>query len=612
MNKLINFRKIDLNQFDFIFTNAKADIKKSMDQISQIDNSNLSYLTCFHNPLVISNKVNLDTYILKIVKYHPNKQIRERSDYLVKELAIYESQQFKRQDVYSKIQSYFYDKYTFEKSSLTEEQVAHVEKTIKKYGYMGLTSEAVQQIDLQITDLAYKYNKNLQLNPIVIELNSQELEGCDQAFKKGKIILSASVFNHIMKYCSNRETRKKVYLKYFEDINSNSLILEKIIELRTQKANLSGFHSFSDLILDKTIAKNKFEVKNFLDKIFDKYNPQTSINEIKSYLPPGFKLELWDLGYYTEKIKCMKTNFSLSQIENMIDWDSLLKGIIQICKDLYGYSINEITNPDLVYGPDIKLFEVKVSNSEKVLGYFYLDIKLKGYKIPTAHVVCLVNKSYTSLPIGLLVCNFTPKLLFDNVITLFHEFGHMIHFLSDTRFIPINSMSNAPRDFIETPAKLFELWAYSEYGLKQIFKPEYKSTVNFSKLSSQLLSHRKILFPIQYSKNLMKAYIDLDLHSNKRIMHKAALENYNKIFYSIDSTPQQINILVAWPHLSGGYASEFYSYLWSEFNAKRIYEKFKSKENDKKLGLAYIDLLLSKGSLMDFNEQINLFLNLKI
>jgi len=607
MNQLINFSKIDLN-----FSNAKADIKKSMDQIANTDHSNLSYLTCFHNPLVISNKVNLDTYVLHIGKYHPNKQIRKKSDYLIKELEIYCLAQAKRQDVYSKIQSYFYEKYSFEKLSLSEEQIAHVEKTVKEIGYMSLTSPAIQQIDLEITNLKYKYLKNLALHPIAIELNSDELDGCDQTFKKGRIILSVSVFNHIMKYCSNRETRKKVYFKFFEDNNLNSLILEQIIELRTQKANLSGFQSFSDLILDRTIAKNKFEVKNFLDKMLNQYNPQTSIDEIKSYLPSGFKLELWDLRYYAEKIKCIKTNFSLSHVENMIDWNSLLKGIIQICKDLYGYNMVEITNTDLVYNPDIKLFEVKVINSEKVLGYFYLDIKLQEYKVPGARVICLVNKSYTSLPIGLLVCNFTPKLLFDNVITLFHEFGHMIHFLSDTRFIPINSMSKTPRDFVETPSKLFELWAYSEYGLKKIVKPEYKSTVNFSQLSSKLSSHRDILFTIEYSIYFMKAYIDLDLHSNKRITHKVALENYNKMFYSIDSTPRQINILAAWPHLAVGYASQFYSYLWSEFNAKRIYEKFKSRENDKKLGLAYVDILLSKGSLMDFNEQINLFLNLKI
>ncbi len=612
MNNLIDFSKIDLNQLDRIFSNAKSAIKQSMDQIAQIDQTNLSYEKCFHNPLIELTKINLKTWLFEIGKYHSNVQIREKSHLLSKDLYIYTNSQVKRQDVCSKIQTYFYEKYSFEKSNLSEEQIAHVEKTFKQIGYMSITNQSIQYIDAEIADLSYKYLNTLASNPIVLELNPLELEGCDPAFKKNKQILSVSVFSHIMKHCEVRETRKKVYLKYFQDINSNSLVLEQIIDLRTQKANLCGFQSYCDLALDKTMAKTKFEVKNFLDRILNEYDPKTSIEEIKSYLTPGFKLELWDLRFYAEKIKTAKTKFSLTQVENIIDYDSLLVGIIKICKDLYGYSINQITNPNLVYSPDVKLFEVTNANLNQVLGYFYLDIKLKEYKVPGARVVSLADKTELNLPIGLLVCNFTPKLLFDNVVTLFHEFGHMIHFLSGKRQIPINSTFRVPRDFVETPSKLFEMWAYSEYGLQQIVKPEYKFKTDFSKLSFQLSSHRDTLFPIEYSIYLMKAYIDLDIHSNKRITHKAALANYNKLFYSIDFTPPQINVLGAWPHMVSGYGSEFYSYLWSEHNAKRIYEKFRSRENDKQLAQVYIDLLLSKGSLMDFNEQINLFLNLKI
>ncbi len=610
MNQLIDFSKLNLNQMELMFANVKEEIKNTINQIAQTEDLNLSYEICFNKLLVTMNKVELQIYVFEIGKYHPNQEIRKKSNYLRKELSLFINNQLRREDINRKIQSYFYNKYSFEKQNLTEEQVAHVEKTIKEISYMGLTNQLIQDIDLKITNLKYKYYNNLESIPITIELNPDELEGCDQTFKKKRLILSISVFNHIMKYCEVRETRKKVYLKYFEDINLNSIILEEIINLRTQKANLLGFYSYSDLILDKTIAKNKFEVKNFLDKIFNKYNPQESIREIKSYLPTNFKLELWDLRFYAEKIKSEQTNFKLKEIESMLDFESVIKGIIKICKDLYGYEINEIVSPNLVYNSDVKLYSV--INQGKILGYFYLDIKLKEYKIPGARVVCLTNKSELNLPIGLLVCNFTSKLLFDNVITLFHEFGHMIHFLSGKRLIPMNSMLTVPKDFVETPSKLFEMWAYSEYGLRQIVKSEYITNTDFSKLSFKLLSHHKILFPIEYSIYLMKAFIDLDLHSNKRIVHKEALKHYNKIFYLIESTPKEINILGAWPHIVGGYGSEFYSYLWSEFNAKRIYEKFKSRENDKKVGQAYIDLLLSKGSLMDFNEQINLFLNLKI
>lgn len=609
MNQLIDFSKVNLNHMDMIFSNAKLSIAHSMDQIACTDCTNLSYSTCFHNPLIELNKVNLQTWIFKICKYHPDTQIRKKSLELDNELNTYVKTQNKRQDVCSKILTYFYEKYPFEMPILSEEQVAHVERTIKQ---IRLTNLSTQSIDGTIDDLNCKYLNTLATNPITIELELSELDGCDPSFKKNKLILSVSTFTHIMKYCEVRETRKKVYLQYFQDINSNSFVMEQIIDLKTQEANILGFQSYSDLALDATMAKNKFEVRNFLNKIFNQYNPQTSIGEIKTYLPDGFKLELWDLRFYAEKIKCAKTNFTLSQAEAMISFDSLLNGIIKICKDLYGYVIAQIANPNLLYSPDIKLFEVTDTNLNQVLGYFYLDIKLQDYKVPGARVVTIVDKTELSLPIGLLVCNFTSKLLFDNVITLFHEFGHMIHFLSGSRIIPINSIDTVPQDFAEIPSKLFEMWAYSEYGLKQIVKPEYRRKTDFSKLSSQLVSHRDILFPIEYSIYLMKAFIDLDLHSNSRITHRTALAHYNKMFYLIEPTCQDINVLGTWPHLAKNYGSEFYSYLWSEHIAKQIYEKFRSRENDKKLARAYVNLLLSKGSLMDFNEQINLFLNLKI
>jgi oligopeptidase A len=346
--------------------------------------------------------------------------------------------------------------------------------------------------------------------------------------------------------------------------------------------------------------------------MFEKYNPYESVQQIKSEMGLS-NIDLWDLKFYSEKIKESKSNFKLEQIEKLIDSNSLLSGVSTICKEIFDFNMQEILDPKLIYSPDIKLYAV--SRFNKPIGYFYLDMFFKPYKIPGASVKILASRSQFNLPIGMLICNFTSKILFDNVITLLHEFGHMMHLLTSKSHMYSSNIMMTPIDYIEIPSKFMENWAYTVYGLSQIVKPEYKNLIT-DELVSKLIVHRNTLYPIEYSESIIKSFIDLELHSSKNSNHFSLIQELNNKFYGVTKTPKEINVLNAWPHLVGIYGGKFYSYMWSEEYAKKIFTKFEktfeksSKNKTKELAKQYIEILLEPGALMNYSKSLDNFLNL--
>jgi len=614
MEYLIDFSKINTNYLDELAQWVKLETIKSFDQIEALDNSQLSYQTCFGSKFLIDQQIRLKSYILFFGYYHPKQEIQSYIKKINRSLLEFNAIQLKRLGVYNKIATYYYQKFPFESPSLTKEQIAHVEKIVQDYRYSGVhMGQVIIDQEIEMIKLKNKYMDVLSSNPITIKLSYKDLIGCDDSVRiaGSNLVLSVSTFNHVLKYCNNSSTRKAVYLKYFEDIKSNSTNLEQIIKKRHEKSNIFGFQSYCDLVLDTTMAKTKTSVTNFLSQMFEKYNPYTAVEQIKSEM--GLcDIELWDLNFYTEKIKVSKSGFKLEQIERLIDVNSLLTGVLKICKEIFGFVVEEIIDPKLKYSTDIKLYAV--SRFNKLIGYFYLDMFIKPYKIPGARVQQVVPRSEFNLPIGMLICNFTSKILFDNVITLLHEFGHMIHILTCTNKIYTGSINMVSVDYVEIPSKFMENWAYTLYGLSHIVKPEHKHLIT-QELVSKLIVYRNTLYPIEYSGYMLRSFIDLELHSSKNSNYFSLIQELNKKFYGITKTPKEVNMLNAWSHLIGNYGGKFYSYLWSDEYAKKIFAKFEKsfeKNNTKELAKHYIEMLLEPGSLMNYSNSLDNFLDLKI
>jgi Zn-dependent oligopeptidase len=611
MEYLIDFSQITLKHLDQLDQYIRTQTTKSFDQIAGLEYSQLSYQTCFGSRLEILEELDRKTYVLNLGYNIADQKLRDKIKQINKSLVEFNAIQTKRLDVYEKISTYYYQKFLFESPSLSKEQISHVERTFSDYRYSGIhMGQMMLDQEIQMKKQFNTYLQVITSNPLTISLKYDDLVGCDESIKRScsNLILTISTFNHVLKYCTNQSTRKAVYIKYFEDIGSNSKTLEQIIRKRHELSNLFGFQSYSDLVLDTTMAGTKQRVMDFLTQMFEKYNPNQSIQQIKQITHLD-QIELWDIKYYTEKIKNSKSNFQLEQIERLVDIDSLVTGIIQICEEIFGFVCEEITDSRLLFGPKTKIFKT-IANGI-TLGYFYLDLFLAPYKTPGARVQILVPRSYKNLPIGSLTCNFRSKILFDNIVTLLHEFGHMMHLMFTKSQIYSNGMYTVPRDYVEIPSKFMENWAYTAYGLERIVKPEYKHLITRD-LVSKLYTHTNTLDSINQSVSLQKAWIDFELHSSKHSDHKKLIHELNKKFYGITNTPNEINVLATWVHLVGGYGSKFYSYLWSDEYAKKIFAKFKSSPNPKELGKYYITMLLEPGSLMDYSKSLENFLDLKV
>jgi Zn-dependent oligopeptidase len=277
MENLIDFSQIDIKYLDQLKRWIQVQTIKSFDQIAALEYTRLSYQTCFEFKLFIDQQINLKSYILGLEYCYSDKQIREYIKKVNRFLKEFNTIQSKRLDVYDKIATYYYQKFPFEKSSLSEEQIEHVEKICRDYRYSGIhMGQVIIDQEIQMIKLKQAYMDILSSNPITIKLSYKELEGCDEYIRNSgsNLVLTISISNHILKYCNNSSTRQAVYLKCREDLKSNSINLEQIIKKRHELSNIFGFQSYSDLILDRTMANTKTRVNEFLSEMFENFKQE--------------------------------------------------------------------------------------------------------------------------------------------------------------------------------------------------------------------------------------------------------------------------------------------------------------------------------------------------
>ncbi|MGL5920948.1 MAG: M3 family metallopeptidase, partial [Bacteroidales bacterium] len=296
-----------------------------------------------------------------------------------------------------------------------------------------------------------------------------------------------------LQYADNRELRKQVYTAYTKrgdngNENDNNEYINKIINLRIEKAKLLGFNTFADYVLDENMSKKPENVMALLTKIWDKANPRAKeeVKEMQAIADKegaNIKIEPWDWWYYAEKVRAEKFNLNEEQIKPYFQVDNVRDGAFMVANKLWGITFTEI--PDApVYHPDVKAFEVKDADGKHLsvlfVDYFPRASKQGGAWMNNYRGQYIQNGKETR-PVICNVGNFTkptqdtPSLLtLDEVETLFHEFGHALHGMLTQCNYPMVSGTNVARDFVELPSQIMEHWATEPEVLKMYAK-NYKT-----------------------------------------------------------------------------------------------------------------------------------------
>jgi peptidyl-dipeptidase Dcp len=539
-------------------------------------------------------------------------------------------------DLFKRVKSVFEQK---ESLTLTPEQATLLDKKFKNFSRNGaLLSDdkkiRLREIDTELAKLKLTYGEN-----VLAETNNYELIITEEADLKGlpegtieaakSLAKSKNVEGWIftldfpsyipfVTYADNRELRKEIAIaagkKAFKNNEyDNQENVLKIAKLRHERANLLGYETHSHFVLEERMAQNPDKVKSFLNDLLVKAKPaaEREFAELTAFakeLDGIDHLEKWDGAYYSEKLKQKLFNLDDEKLKPYFQLEKVLNGAFTIAQKLYGISFTEIFDIDK-YHDEVTTYEVKDENNQLV-AIFYADFFPRKGKRNGAWMTSFksqyIKDGINERPHISNVCNFTkptetkPSLLtFNEVTTLFHEFGHGLHGMLANTTYPSLSGTSVYWDFVELPSQIMENWCYepealalfaNHYQTGEIIPQEFVEKIKESaSFQEGMATLRQISFGL----------LDMAFHSNNpngitdvKAFEKAVFEN-TTLFPDVAENCMS----VSFSHIfQGGYSSGYYSYKWAEVLDADAFAYFQEKGIfDKEVATKFKENVLSKG-----------------
>jgi peptidyl-dipeptidase Dcp len=441
--------------------------------------------------------------------------------------------------------------------------------------------------------------------------------------KKGWLFtLDYPSFSALITYCKNRSLRKEITIAFgqraFKNNESdNQKVILEIINLRYQKAILLGYKSYSEYVLEERMAKNTKNVMNFLEDLVEKVKPiaKKEFKVLENYaksIDNIDNLEKWDISFYTEMYKKHKYDVDQEKLKPYFSLTNVLNGAFEISNKLYGLNFKKNSTID-TYNDEVNTYEVK-DEKNNFIALLYTDFHprkgKRGGAWMTSYKPQYIFKNNNQRPHISIVCNFTrpiknkPSLLtFNEVTTLFHEFGHALHgILANTKFKSLSG-TNVSWDFVELPSQIFENWCYEEEALN-IFAFHYKTKKLIPiELINKIKESANYNQASQTLRQLSLAILDMNWHNINPIKIKSVKDYEHKILKKLTFT-KDLNVTctsTSFSHIfQGGYSSGYYSYKWAEVLDADAFEYFKEKGIfNKSIASKFKDNILSKGGTQD-------------
>ncbi len=522
---------------------------------------------------------------------------------------------------------------------LTAEQSTLLEKKYKAFTRNGANlpdekQSELREIDKELAKLKLKFGENVlaETNKYELQVNDEtRLNGLPESFKdearsvaKAKekegwiFTLEYPSYIPFMKYAKDRELRKELSLAFGsrgfhnDDLDNQENVL-KIAKLRYKRAKLLGFDSHAHFVLEERMAETPEKVDSFLEEMLEKAKPaaEREFKELENFakdLDKIDQLQKWDAAYYGEKLKQKLFDLDDEKLKPFFKLENVIEGVFTVAQKLYGLNFKEVHNIDK-YHQDVKTFEVTNESGEEI-ALFYADFHPRPGKRDGAWMTIykdqyiLDNKN--ERPHISIVCNFTkptekePSLLtFNEVTTLFHEFGHALHGMLANTTYPSLSGPNVYWDFVELPSQVLENWCYEKESL-QLFAKHYKTGEAIpQQYIEKIKESANFLEGMATLRQLSFGMLDLSWHaanpSNIEDVKKHEVEAFEptRLYPDVPSNCMS----TAFSHIfQGGYSAGYYSYKWAEVLDADTFEYF--TENgifSKDIADKFRENILSKG-----------------
>ncbi|MHA1908973.1 MAG: M3 family metallopeptidase [Candidatus Thorarchaeota archaeon] len=526
--------------------------------------------------------------------------------------------------------------------SFEPEDQTLLSKIMKEFRHRGAALE--HDIRMEFLEIANNisvresdFNKVLNEITTTVKFTMEELEGVppevyENLEKDGDAYLCTldyPVYNPIIRYAKNQDTRAKIQQAYYlRGGKENTERLADTLALRDRQAKLVGHSNFAEYEISRKMAKTPERVFNFMNELKVKLKPLRekefeALKKLKSdeqgLSLDEVEMELADLFYYHEVL--MKEKYAVDQndVKKYFPMDAVVKGVLEIYQKVLNLEFVKNDNPD-TWHEDVTEYKVIDKISGNTMGVFYLDLYPRDGKFKHYAVFTILNRRIKDgnalLPITSMVANFQkptdtkPSLLtHPEVETFFHEFGHLMHVVTNKAKYARFGLGGVLPDFIEVPSIMLENWVWKEEVLTLISGHYEDRTRKLPKdLLDRMLDAKLADTGILQLRQVFYSLIDMLYHTETP---EDPTSEFHRLFKEITgfTVPDGTIPEASFGHLMGGYEAGYYSYLWSRVYAQDLFTKFeKNGFMDEKTGLEYREKILAPGGSRDPDEMVQEFL----
>lgn len=544
-----------------------------------------------------------------------NQEIQEIAQEVSPLLSEFKNDIILNKVLFGRIKQVFQDKENLE---LSAEQQTLLDKKYKAFTRNGANLQEEEQqelrkIDKELSKLSLKFGENVLAETNRYELqitNEDDLKGLPDSFKeeakevaetknqKGWIFtLDYPSYIPFMKYIENRELRKKMAIAFGakgfhgDELDNQENVLQ-IVKLRYKRAKLLGFKTHAHFVLEERMAETPEKVNSFLAELLEKAKPaaKKEFKELEDFakeLDNIDQLQKWDASFYAEKLKQKKFDLDDEKLKPYFQLENVINGVFEVSQKLYGISFEETQEIDK-YHPDVKTYHVKDENDHNI-AIFYADFHPRPGKRDgawmTSYKPQYIHHGRQERPHISIVCNFTkpsktqPSLLtFNEVTTLFHEFGHALHGILANTHYPSLSGPNVYWDFVELPSQVLENWCYEKEALELFAKHYQTGEIIPMELVQKIKESANFHEGMGTLRQLSFGMLDLSWHAIDPSEISDVKAHESQAFESTQLYPDVAEncMSTAFSHIfQGGYSAGYYSYKWAEVLDADTFEYFR-------------------------------------
>ncbi len=565
-----------------------------------------------------------------IQNVHPDRAFRAVAEKENQEVSAFATTLSLNTSVYNAIAA-------LELNGADQETRYYVERTLRDFRLAGVdkdeaTRKKITELRDELVKIGQEFSRNIRDDVRTVTANNAlELEGLPADFiarhkpgADGKITLTIDYPDSlpVFSYAKNEDLRKRMYIAYNNRAYPKNIeVLNKMIARRDELAHLLGFKSWADYITADKMVGSARNASDFIDKIIEAsgaraaHDYQTLLKRKQQDAPGSTVVNAWESNYYAELVRKSDYAFDSQSVRPYFAYDRVKQGVLDVTGRLFGVSFRAVKGAP-VWHPDVECWEMLESGNQ--VGRFYLDMHPRAGKYNhAAQFGIRTGVRGRQIPEAALVCNFPggdegePGLMtHDDVVTFFHEFGHLIHFLLAGRhqWVGVGGISTE-QDFVEAPSQMLEEWAWDPRTLATFAKHYQTNEEIPAALVKQMKRASEFGKGSQVRRQMVYAKLSLSIYDRdpKQVdtdqMVKQLVSQYQPFPY-VEGTHFQ----TAFGHLDG-YSAVYYTYMWSLVIAKDLFSKFdRSNMLAQGVARAYRDQILAPGGSRPAAELVKNFL----